>query len=379
MRHSVKEIATALGLEAAGAVSFEITHAAEPVGAAQDALALAMNPNYAEGLAQGSAQVAMLWEGADWQALGLQAAIFAPRPRLAMSGLTQMLDAGPAIAPGVHTTAVIDPSVVLGEGAAIGPFVVINAGVVIGKNARIASHVSIGSGTRIGDDCLLHPGVRIGGNIYIGDRFIAQAGGVIGADGFSFVTPDKSGVEKARESLGDQGDVANEGQGQAWIRIHSLGGVEIGDDVETGGNVTIDAGTIRATRIGRGTKLDNQVHLGHNVQVGEDCLLCGQVGIAGSTRIGNRVVMGGQCGASDNIFIGDDVVAGGATKVFSNVPAGRVILGSPAVKMDTQMEINKSLRRLPRALKQLSELKTEFKAAFGADVQKSVSKSDENK
>ena len=114
--------------------------------------------------------------------------------------------------------------------------------------------------------------MRIGSNIRIGDRFIAQAGGVIGADGFSFVTPEKSGVEKARETLGDQGDVANDGQGQAWTRIHSLGGVEIGDDVETGGNVTIDSGTIRATRIGRGTKLDNQVHLGHNVQVGEDCV-----------------------------------------------------------------------------------------------------------
>ncbi|MBI1492352.1 UDP-3-O-(3-hydroxymyristoyl)glucosamine N-acyltransferase [Halocynthiibacter styelae] len=374
MRHTVKDIATALGLEAAGAVSFEITHAAEPVGAAADALALAMNPAYAEGLSQGAAQVAMLWEGADWQALGLKAAIFAPRPRFAMSGLTQMLDHGLDLVPGVHPTAVIDSTAQIGAHAAIGPFVVINAGVVIGENAQIASHASVGRNSTIGDNCLIHPGVRIGANVRIGDRFIAQAGGVIGADGFSFVTPEKSGVEKARESLGDQGDVANEGAGQAWIRIHSLGGVEIGDDVETGGNVTIDSGTIRATRIGRGTKLDNQVHLGHNVQVGEDCLLCGQVGIAGSTKIGNRVVMGGQCGASDNIFIGDDVVAGGASKIFTKVPAGRVILGSPAVKMETQVEINKSLRRLPRALKQLADLKTAF-----ASLQETVSKTDENK
>ncbi|MGB0901589.1 UDP-3-O-(3-hydroxymyristoyl)glucosamine N-acyltransferase [Halocynthiibacter sp.] len=379
MRHTVKDIATALGLEAAGAVSFEITHAAEPVGADSDALALAMNPAYAEGLAQGEAQVAMLWEGADWQALGLKAAIFAPRPRFAMSGLTQMLDHGLGLAPGIHATAVIASTARIGAGAAIGPFVVINAGVVIGENAQIASHVSVGRNSTIGESCLIHPGVRIGSNVRIGDRFIAQAGGAIGTDGFSFVTPEKSGVEKARESLGDQGEVANDGQGQAWIRIHSLGGVEIGDDVETGGNVTIDSGTIRATRIGRGTKLDNQVHLGHNVQVGEDCLLCGQVGIAGSTRIGNRVVMGGQCGASDNIFIGDDVVAGGASKIFTKVPAGRVILGSPAVKMETQVEINKSLRRLPRALKQLAELKAEFKSAFGSDVQETVSKSDEKK
>ncbi|MFV2035782.1 MAG: UDP-3-O-(3-hydroxymyristoyl)glucosamine N-acyltransferase, partial [Halocynthiibacter sp.] len=161
-------------------------------------------------------------------------------------------------------------------------------------------------------------------------------------------------VEKARENLGAPGaGPAKELTAQKWTRIHSLGAVDIGDDVEVGANVTIDRGTIRATRIGRGTKLDNQVHLGHNVEIGEDCLLCGQVGVAGSARIGNRVVLGGQCGVSDNIFIGDDVVAGGATKIFTNAPAGRVLLGSPAVKMESQVEMQKALRRLPRLLRDL--------------------------
>ena len=176
---------------------------------------------------------------------------------------------------------------------------------------------------------------------------------MIGSDGFSFVTPEKSGVERVRESLGDQGEIA----GQSWTRIHSLGAVEIGDDVEIGANSAIDRGTIRATRIGRGTKLDNLVHIGHNVEVGEDCLLCGQVGIAGSAKIGNRVVLGGQCGVNDNIFVGDDVVAGGATKIFTNAPAGRVLLGSPAIRMEAHIEAMKNLRRLPRLFRDVDSLK----------------------
>jgi UDP-3-O-[3-hydroxymyristoyl] glucosamine N-acyltransferase len=143
---------------------------------------------------------------------------------------------------------------------------------------------------------------------------------------------------------------------QSWTRIHSLGAVTIGDDVEIGGNVCIDRGTIRDTSIGSGTKLDNLVHIGHNVQIGRDCLLCGQVGIAGSARIGDRVVLGGQCGVNDNIFVGNDVIAGGATKIFTNAPAGRVLLGYPAVKMETHVEMQKALRRLPRLAARVAAL-----------------------
>jgi UDP-3-O-[3-hydroxymyristoyl] glucosamine N-acyltransferase len=119
----------------------------------------------------------------------------------------------------------------------------------------------------------------------------------------------------------------------------------------------VDSGTIRATAIGNGTKLDNLVHLGHNVVVGEDCLLCGQTGIAGSVRIGDRVVLGGQCGVVDNIFIGDDVIAGGGTKILSNVPAGRVLLGYPALKMETHVQAWKNIRRLPRLFEQVAALR----------------------
>jgi UDP-3-O-[3-hydroxymyristoyl] glucosamine N-acyltransferase len=317
-----------------------------------------MDRKYADGLATGRARAAILWPGADWRALGLAAALFVSRPRIALAGLSQLLDPGPGLAPGLHPLSDVHPSAQIGEGARIGPFVSIGAGCVIGPGARIASHVSVGDAARIGSDALILQGVRIGARVTIGDRFICQPGAVIGGDGFSFVTPEKSGVEEIRETLG----VRTTHHPQGWTRIHSLGSVVIGDDVELGANVCIDRGTVRDTEIGSGTKLDNLVHIGHNVTVGRDCLLCGQVGIAGSARIGDRVVMAGQCGVNDNIFVGDDVIAGGATKIFTNAPAGRVLLGYPAVKMETHIEIQKALRRLPRL------------AATVAALQKAISK-----
>jgi UDP-3-O-[3-hydroxymyristoyl] glucosamine N-acyltransferase len=352
MAHTIRDIAAALGAEAEGALDLTVTGAAEPQDAGPDQIALAMDPRYGDGIAKGQAQAAIVWPGADWRGMGLKAAIFAPRGRLAMAGLTALMDPGPDIPTGVHPMAMVHPTANIGPGAAIGPFVVIGAGVVVGAKARIASHVSIAEGARIGSQALILQGARIGARVTIGDRFICQPGAVVGADGFSFVTPEKSGVEEIRETLGSRAEI----KGQSWTRIHSLGAVTIGDNVEIGANVCIDRGTVRDTMIGSGTKLDNLVHIGHNVQIGQDCLLCGQVGIAGSARIGDRVVLGGQCGVNDNIFVGNDVVAGGATKIFTNAPAGRVLLGYPAVRMETHVEMQKALRRLPRLAARVAEL-----------------------
>lgn len=342
MQVTIKDLAAALSARAWGDLSMQVSGAAEPGQSQSDQIALAMSPKYAEALRPGGA--AILAEGMNPEEYGLKAAIFAPRPRLVMAGLTRSFDPGPEIAPGIHPSAVIHPSARIAEDAAIGHFVVIGEGVEIGTGARIASHVSIARGTKIGEDALILNGVRIQHGITIGDRVVIQPGAVIGADGFSFVTPEESGVEEMRRNLGKREDFTP----QKWERIHSLGGVTIGDDVEIGASVAIDRGTIRDTKIGSGTKLDNLVHIGHNVEVGEDCLICGQVGIAGSSVIGDRVVLAGQCGVSDNINVGDDVIAGGATKIFSRVPAGRIVLGSPAVEMTTRMEMDRATRRLPR-------------------------------
>ncbi len=357
MSHTVEEIAVALGAKAVGATDISVLRAAEPATAGPQDLALAMNPKYAQALGQGAARAAMLWEGADWQALGLEAAIMAPRPRYAMSGLTRMLDPGQGFARGVHPTAYVDPEAQLAEDVSVGPLAVISAGARIGAGSVIGPQCFIGWNATLGQGAYLREAVSIGARVTIGARFIAQPGARIGGDGFSFVTAEPSGVESVRKTLGDQGDA----KAQDWIRIHSLGSVTIGDDVEIGMGATIDCGTIRDTVIGDGTKLDNQVHLGHNVVVGRNCLICGQVGIAGSATIGDNVVLAGQCGVNDNIFVGDGVIAGGGTKLMSNVPAGRTMLGYPATQMDKQVESYKALRRLPRLLREVAELR---KAVF---------------
>ena len=353
MSHTIAQIAAALGAEAFGAVDILIDGVAEPAMAGPSDLALAMTPKYAEALGDGQARAAMLWPGADWRALGLEAAIIAPRPRFAMAGLSAMMDEGQGFGTGVHPSAVVDAGAVIGEGVQIGPLCVIASGAQIGAGTVIGPQCFVGADTVIGADGYLREGVKIGARVTIGARFIAQPGATIGGDGFSFVTPEVSAVERVRDTLGDQGDI----KAQSYARIHSLGSVTIGDDVEVGANVCIDRGTVRDTRVGNGVKIDNLAQIGHNVEIGQDCLICAQVGIAGSSRIGNNVVLGGQTGISDNIFVGDNVITGGATKVLANVPAGRVMLGYPAMKMETHIETYKGLRRLSRLFRDVEALK----------------------
>lgn len=346
MTLTIAKIADALGAKASGAVHLEIRRAAEPAQAGPEDLALAMSPAFAEGLTQGQARAAVVWPGCDWQALGLEAAIEAPRARLALSTLTGMLAPGDVFTPGLHASAVIAEDAQIGADVWIGPFVQIGAGAVIGAGARIAGRVTIGAGVKLGASAQIHPGVTIQPRVTIGDRVVIQPGAVIGSDGFSFVTEGVSHPETVKKT---GGKVPLEPfDGASWHKIESLGAVVIGDDVEIGCNSTIDAGTIRPTMIGNRTKLDNLVHVGHNCVIGEDNLLCGQVGIAGSVTIGNRVVLAGQVGVGDHHFIGDDVVAGGGTKIMANVPSGRVMLGYPAQRMDKALDGIKALRRLSR-------------------------------
>ncbi|MGR3463236.1 UDP-3-O-(3-hydroxymyristoyl)glucosamine N-acyltransferase [Limimaricola sp.] len=351
MDYTLSDIATALEAELQGDGNLRVTGAAEPGMAGEGDLALAMSPKWADALGQGRARAALVWPGADWRAMGLEGVVIAPRGRLAMARLTRLLDA-PEAETGIHPSAVVDPSAKIGAGVSIGPLAVIGAGAVIGANARIMAQASIGPGVRLGADALIHSGARLGRGVVAGDRLIVQPNAVIGGDGFSFVTEDASHVETARAELG-QGTVSEDSD-PTWHRIHSLGSVVLGDDVEIGACATVDAGTIRPTRIGHGTKIDNLVQVGHNCVIGDHCLLCGHVGLAGSVTIGDRSVLGGKVGVSDNLTIGADVVLTGGSIVLSNVPAGRVMMGYPATKIDTQVESYKALRRLPRLMRDLA-------------------------
>lgn len=360
MHYSIGEIAASLGLEVAGDASLVIRALAEPGDAGPDDLAMASTPKYAESLANGSARAAFLWAGADWQGLGLKAAILSTRPRFSMAGLTAMMDPGQGFGGGIHPGAIIDPSAELGADVSVGPGAVIAAGARIGDGSVIGPLCYVGWKATLGAGTFLREHVSIGANVRIGARFIAQPGARIGGDGFSFVTPEKSNVESARASLGDD----NETAGQAWARIASLGAVVIGDDVEVGANATIDSGTIRPTRIGDRTKIDNLVQIGHNCVLGTDVLACGLVGMAGSVTVGNFAVLGGKVGIADNLSIGERAVLGGASVILSSVPAGKVMLGYPATEMKAQISSYKALRRLPRYISDISALK---KAVFKAD------------
>jgi len=348
MPQSLKELAASLGAETLGDASLLVDRLAEPLEARAGDLALAVAPKFADGLKASKAKAALVWPGADIVELGLQGAIVAPRGRLAMAGLTQAMDDDPAFAgaPGIHASALIDPTAQVGAGAQIGPFVVIDAGAKIGVDARIGAHVSIGRDALIGANASLHAGVRIGPRVRIGDGFIAQSGAAIGGDGFSFTTAGPSGVERAvRQRGGAPLDPPEDG---TWHRIHSLGSVEVGDNVEIGANSTIDAGTIRATRVGNGVKIDNLVQVGHNVVLGDDCLLCAQAAVAGSAVLGPRVILGGKSGVADNITLGRDVVVGGGAIVLGSVADGMFVSGHPALPTHEHRAGLKALRRLVR-------------------------------
>lgn len=351
--YTLAQIADALEMTAVGNGDLVVTALSEPADAAPDHLALASNPKYAEALKAGAARAALLWADADWQALGLDGAILAKRPRHAMTTMTRMFDAAWRRGQGVHPTAYVAEGASVAADCVIGAFSVIETGARVGPGAVIGAHVGISGGASIGSEATIRDGVRILHNAQIGDRFIAQPNAVIGGDGFSFVTPEVSAAETVRETLGEDTSAL----AQPWERIHSVGGVEIGNDVEIGANACIDAGTIRPTRIGSGTKIDNLVQVGHNVEVGRDCLLCGMVGIAGSVKIGNSVILGGRTCVTDNIFLGDRVVAGFGSVILSNVPEGRVMMGYPAVQMKQHIEGYKLQRRLPSLARDVAALK----------------------
>jgi UDP-3-O-[3-hydroxymyristoyl] glucosamine N-acyltransferase len=358
MTDRLSDIAEALGLRFEGDGSLVVSGVRHPAQAGPEHLAVAADKAHVEALRSGSAAAALLAEGTDWRALGLRAAIFAPRPRFALAGLTQRFDAAPQRRAGTHPTAVISPDARVAADASIGPFCVVEDGAEIGRGCTLVAHVHVDAGARLGDGCLVHAGARIGWGVSIGARAIIHANAVIGADGFSFVTPERGAVESAKAT----GAVAADARNTGFARIHSLGAVAIGDDVEIGACASIDRGTLTDTRIGDGAKIDNQVQIGHNVAVGRNCLLCAQVGVAGSARIGDRVVLGGKAGVADHVVIGDDVVVGGASAVGGDVRAGSVVLGAPAVPRDEALAMFLAWRRLPRLITTVRDLKKRLSA-----------------
>jgi len=233
----------------------------------------------------------------------------------------------------VHPSAVVSDGAALGANVGVGPCVVIEEGARIGDGSLILAGTYVGKDTRIGEDCLIYPNVTIREEVEIGDRVILHCGVVIGADGYGF---------------------ANDGEVNR--KIPQVGNVVIGSDVEIGANTTIDRATTGTTRVGRGTKMDNQVMIGHNVTIGENCLIVAQVGIGGSTEIGKNVTLGGQAGIVGHIKIGDGVMVGAQSGVISDIPANTTVSGYPAREHGQARKVYASMQKVPDMLKKVAEL-----------------------
>ncbi len=265
------------------------------------------------------------------------AAIRVDDPRRALALLSALFDRRPDAPPGVHATAVVAADASLGEDVAIGPHSVIEAGAEIGPGTRIGPHCTIGAGTHLGRACRLHAGVVVYDGVVLGERVELHSGCVVGADGFGYA-PGDGGASK----------------------IHHLGGVVIGDDVEIGANSAVDRGTLDPTRIGSRSKIDNHCQIGHNVVIGSDCLIAGMTGIGGSSSVGDRTILGGYVAVADHVTIGADVRIAGRAGVTKDVPDGETWAGFPA----------QPYRRWVRGLYLLGRLERIWQAVKGRDAER---------
>jgi UDP-3-O-[3-hydroxymyristoyl] glucosamine N-acyltransferase len=248
----------------------------------------------------------------------------------------------PPWTPSVHPTVVLGRDVQLGRGVEIGAYAVVEEGVTIGGGTRVGAHCVVGRGSSVGRDCRLHPHVVLYEDTVLGDRVTVHSGARLGADGFGYTVID--------------GEHA---------KIPQVGRCVVEDDVEIGANTTIDRGSLGDTRIGRGSKLDNLVHIAHNVRVGARSLFAAMVGIAGSTRIGEGVFMGGQAGAINAIEIGDGAKITAQTGVIGDLDAGGTYSGYPARPHREAMKSYAQLSRLPELRKRVKRLEDEVARLSG--------------
>src|ERR1700735_5209514 len=251
------EIASYVGGQLIGDASVPIKRLVHPAMVEEDTdLALVLSPSAVSILASGKISNAILPAPVDERLTPNQ--IVAQRPRLVLARLLELFERPVHLVPGVHPNAVIDPSATIGQNVSIGPFCWVGPESKIADHCRLVAHVSIGAGVAVGEHTLLHAGVRIGDRCQIGNRVILQANVAIGGDGFSFGPPEPGSVESAL-ATGEIRTFNNE-----LVRINSIGNVVIEDDVEIGAGSCVDRGTLGETRIGRGSKLDNLVQIGHN-------------------------------------------------------------------------------------------------------------------
>ncbi|HKX62856.1 MAG TPA: UDP-3-O-(3-hydroxymyristoyl)glucosamine N-acyltransferase [Verrucomicrobiae bacterium] len=263
-------------------------------------------------------------------------------PRVAFAKVLPLFFPEPFFAPGVHPSAQISSQARIDPTAHIGAFCIVADGVQIGPRTVLEGGNHLGADCVVGEDSHLFPNVVLYARSQVGNRVRIHSGTVVGSDGFGYVF--------------DQG---------RHLKVPQIGNVIIQDDVEIGSNVSIDRGALGSTIIGRGTKIDNLVQIGHNVVLGEHCILCGQVGVAGSTKVGSYTTMAGQVGVAGHLTIGSQVTLGAQAGVMNNIPDGEKWLGAPAQPDRDMKRIFVALQRLPELSKRVKELEKRLEEREG--------------
>ncbi|HEX7285719.1 MAG TPA: UDP-3-O-(3-hydroxymyristoyl)glucosamine N-acyltransferase [Candidatus Angelobacter sp.] len=258
-------------------------------------------------------------------------------PKLAYALAAELFYQPPQYPRGVHPTAVVDPTARIGGNASIGAYVVLGADVLIGENCTLLPHVVIYQGAKIGNNFFAHSHVSVREGSEIGNNVLLQNGVVIGADGFGFAKDDSG----------------------RWYKIPQSGKVVIEDDVEIQANSCIDRASLGETRIGRGTKIDNLVQVGHNCLIGEDSMLCAQAGLAGSTELGRNVILAGQVGVAGHCKIGDNAIATAQSGIPNDVEAGKLVSGYPAIDNKLWLRSVAVFNKLPELAKAVRKLSGE--------------------
>ncbi len=339
------ELAKRLGAELRGDAKLEITGVKGIEEAGPTEITFVANPKYA-GLARKTNAAAVLVEP---EFPEIEAATLRIKnPYHAFSRTLGFFYQPPAYSPGIHQTAVIDSTAVIGEGAHIGAYVVIGPGVKLGDHATLLPHVVLYPGVEVGSHFFAHAHAVIRENCVLGDNVTLENGVIIGADGFGF----------AKNEDGH------------WEKIPQSGPVRLGNRVDVQANATVDRATVGATEIGDGTKVDNLVQVGHGSHVGENTLICAQTGLAGSSMVGNNVILAGQAGVAGHCTVGDGVILTAQSGISHDIPAGKVISGSPGFDNRVWLRAVTIFQRLPELLKRLERMEKKLadqNPAEGAD------------
>ncbi len=336
MRLSLEEIAGRIGGKLKGKGDILIEGVAGLQEAQSGQLSFLSNPKYRQFLGSTKASAVILPDKFE-DNLKIPV-ILHPNPYFAFACTVKLFHPEkPAYASGVHPTAILGEDVKLGENVYIGPYCVIEDKVVIENDCTILAGCFVGQNSQLGTEVYLYPKVTIYRDCRIGNKVIIHSGTVIGSDGFGFV------FEKGKHN-----------------KIPQIGNVVIEDEVEIGANCTIDRAALGSTRIGRGTKLDNLVHIGHSVEIGENSLLIAQVGIGGSTKLGKYVTLAGQAGLVGHINIGDKVTVGAQGGVTKSIPADTTVSGYPAREHSQAKKIEACLHRLPDYIERIKKLEKDL-------------------